>query len=179
MKLRFEFISILVVSILASSLIAPAKAAEETTVSAFATWQSAGRLFLTGEQEALFVGGLNGLMFIEKGDGALNTAKIVCPATMVIRLTDGYMTGEGRCIMTGTQGNRVFGKWGCIGIALKGCKGIFELTAGTGRFRGISGGGTIILRTAIAEFVRKSTEKDAKGIGLGLIVWPKLTYKLP
>ena len=61
---------------------------------------------------------------------------------------------------------------------LIGCKGVFELTAGTGKFQGVTGSGPIVFRTAIAQFARKLSEDSAKSIGLGLTAWPRLTYRL-
>lgn len=178
MKPSFGLITLLSFALVQFVTPTPSKAAEEITVQAFATWQSEGRLFRVGEDKALFVGGLRGIMFVENGKGELNTAKIVCPAMMEVRFEDAHMTGEGRCIITGVKGNRVFGKWRCAGIALIGCKGVFELTAGTGKFQGITGGGPIVFRSAITQFTRKSSEDNVKSIGMGLTVWPKLTYRL-
>lgn len=179
MNFKFGFATAVAVTLLFNANMTSVRAAEETTVAALATWQSEGRLFRIGEDSGLFVGGLSGIMFVEKGGGGLNAAKIVCPAMMEVRFKDAYMTGEGRCIITGVKGNRVFAKWRCVGIALIGCKGAFELTAGTGEFQGVTGGGEIIFRTAVSEFARKSSEDNARGIGLGLAVWPRLTYRLP
>lgn len=179
MKLRYglAFVLALGLSVFASS--ATVRAAEETTVEALAAYQSYGRLFRTAENQALFVGGFDGIMFVANGRGPLNTAKIVCPGMMEVNLDDGRTTGEGRCIITDSEGNRVFAKWRCSGEALVGCKGAFDLTAGTGRFQGISGGGDFILRTAITKFARDMSEDHAEGIGLGLAVWPNLKYRLP
>ena len=117
-------------------------------------------------------------MFVDDGKGELNAAKIVCPAMMEVQFEDSHINGEGRCIITGVKGNRIFGKWRCAGIALMGCKGVFELTAGTGKFQGVTGSGPIVFRTAIAQFTRKLSEDNVKSIGMGLTVWPKLTYRL-
>lgn len=178
MKAIFAVSTVLAFLLIASAQLSPLKAAEQTTVQAFATWQSEGRVYRIGENKGLFVGGLQGTMFADNDKGELNTAKIICPAMIEIRLEDDEVTGDGRCIITGTRGNTVFGKWHCTGKALLGCVGVFELTAGTGKFEGVTGGGAIVFRTAIAQFARKSTEKSATGIGLGLTAWPRLTYRL-
>ena len=36
-----------------------------------------------------------------------------------------------------------------------------------------------MLRTAITKFARDMAEDHAEGIGLGLAMWPSLTYRLP
>jgi hypothetical protein len=178
MKTIFAVASIMALFLIVSANVSPSKAAEQTTVQAFATWQSEGRVYRVGEDKGLFVGGLMGIMFVENGKGALNTAKIVCPAMIEISFKDDRVAGDGRCIITGAKGNTVFGKWRCSGIALYGCKGQFDLTAGTGMFEGVTGSGPIVFRMAIAQFARKSTEKSATGIGLGMTAWPRLTYRL-
>ena len=179
MKRRFVLTCFLALGLSVVAGMATVRAAEEVTVEALATYQSYGRVFLVAENEALFVGGFKGIMFVENGRGALNTATIICPGTMEINFDDGRAAGEGRCIITALEGDRVFAKWQCSGLALIGCKGRFDLTAGTGRFQGITGGGEFMLRTAIAKFARDMSEDNAEGIGLGLAMWPNLKYRLP
>lgn len=179
MKSIFHATTLVALVLTQTVYVTSANAAEETTIQAFATWQSAGRVYRTGDDKALFVGGLEGIMFVDDGKGDLNTAKIVCPMMMEINLKNDRVSGDGRCIITGAAGNSVFGKWQCGGIALAGCKGKFELTAGTGKFEGVTGSGEIVFRTALSRFARNLSEKSATSIGLGLTAWPRLTYRLP
>ncbi len=154
-------------------------AAEEMKLEATATWESKGRLYLVGEQKALFVGGFGGVMFVTDGKGALNAARIACPGMMDIDFSSSQTSGNGRCIITGATGDRVFAKWDCAGLAMVGCKGNFVLTAGTGRFQGVSGGGAFVLRTAVGEIQADFVSGTVASIGLGLAAWPALTVKLP
>jgi hypothetical protein len=178
MKNSLFLITLAGLVLIQSANFAPVKGAQETTVKAFATLRSEGSLFRVGEDKALFVGGLRGIMFVENGEGELNAGEIVCPAMMEVQFSNAHMTGEGRCIITGLKGNRVFGKWRCAGVALIGCKGDFQLTAGTGTFQGVTGSGPIVFRTTITRFARKSSETNANSIGLSLAAWPRLTYRL-
>ncbi len=154
-------------------------AGEEIKLEAMATWESKGSVFLTGEKQALFVGGFSGIMFVETGEGDLNAASIVCPGMMDINLESNQTSGSGRCIMTGASGHRVFAEWNCAGVATAGCMGDFKITAGTGLFQGVTGGGDFALRSAIGELQADLGSGNVTSIGLGLAVWPKLVLKLP
>ena len=174
MKIYASFVLLLAVFI----TVAPASA-EEITVEATATWESKGSLYLTGENQGIFVGGFSGIMFAQDGKGALNVATLVCPGMMDIDFATDKMSGGGRCIITGAGGARVFAKWRCAGFAGVGCMGKFDLTAGTGRFQGVTGGGDFVLRTAIGTIRADLNSGEVTSIGLGLAVWPKLVLKLP
>lgn len=172
---------IAVTAFVAAGAFAPktAVAEEEINLEAMATWESKGSLFLVGEKQGLFVGGFSGIMFVGNGEGALNAARIVCPGMMDIDLSSMHTEGSGRCIITGSSGHRVFAKWDCAGIAMVGCVGTFTVTAGTGRFQGVTGGGDFVLRSAIGALQADFASGDVTTLGLGLALWPKLTLKLP
>jgi hypothetical protein len=156
----------------------PAKA-EEGTVTAMSAWQGRGQVFKVGEHEALFVGGFGGIMFLEDRKGVLDAAKIICPGTMEINLEDGSQKGEGRCIITSREGDRVFAKWNCEGVHLQGCEGKFNLTGGTGKLEGITGESDFTIRSAIGEITVKIPSTEVYETAIGLAFWPKLHYKIP
>jgi hypothetical protein len=60
-----------------------------------------------------------------------------------------------------------------------GCAGTFTITAGTGRFQGVTGGGDFVLRSAIGQLQANLLSGDVTNIGLGLAVWQNLVLKLP
>jgi hypothetical protein len=91
-------------------LAAHASAAEEGVVNALASWQGQGRLFRTGDQQALFVGAFVGIFFVENNQGVLHAAHILCPGAIDIDLGTGGQTGEGRCVITTRGGDRVFAR---------------------------------------------------------------------
>ena len=154
-------------------------AGEDIKLEAMATWESKGSVFLVGEKQALFVGGFSGVMFAASDAGGLNAANIVCPGMMDINLESNQTQGSGRCIITGASGHRVFAKWDCAGLAMVGCAGTFTITAGTGRFQGVTGGGDFVLRSAIGQLQANLLSGDITNIGLGLAVWQNLVLKLP
>ena len=156
-----------------------ATAADEKTVEASSAWVSQGRYFKTGENEALFVGVLAGTLYVKSAEGRLDTAELLCPGDFVIDLESGAQKGEGKCIITDKEGENVFADWNCEGKSFLGCAGKFKLTAGTGKFQGISGGSPLQARTAFSEVAVNLTSGAVTKSSAGLLSLPKLTYKLP
>jgi len=158
----------------------PVPAAEEGTVTAMSAWQGQGRFFQVGPDQAYFVGGFSGIMFVQDDkNGTLDAAKIVCPGTLDISLTQGAQSGEGRCVITAKAGDRVFARWTCSGALLAGCAGTFTLTDGTGGFAGITGEGDFVVRSAIAELAATATGDGIQEQSAGLAIWPDLKYSIP
>jgi len=167
-------------ALIAVLTVRPVLAAEEGTVTAMSAWQGQGRFFQVGPDQAYFVGGFGGIMFVQDDKkGTLDAAKIVCPGTLDISLTQGAQSGEGRCVITARDGDRVFAKWTCGGALLAGCAGTFTLIDGTGRFAGITGEGDFVVRSAIAELAATATGDSIQEESAGLAIWPDLKYSIP
>jgi len=156
--------------------IGPASAAEET-VKAFAAWQGRGQMFETGPSRATFVGSFTGMVFIDTEKGPLDAGFMVCPAVIDLNLLDGTQEAKGRCTITAKDGARVYSELSCKGVHLLGCKGDFKFTGGTDRFEGITGGGPVMIRSGLHEAAMGAGNIIQESAG-GIIVWPKLTYKL-
>ena len=152
--------------------------AKEGTVKALSAWHGMGMTFLVEENQAFVIGALGGIMFIEGGENDFDAANLVCPATVEINITSGVRKANGRCVITDVDGDKVFAKWSCNGDH-RGCKGPFNLVGGTGKFRGITGDNTFILRIAARELVAISSEDSFQQVVAGLAVWPKLQYRIP
>jgi hypothetical protein len=152
--------------------------AEEGTVEAVSSWELRGQIYPTGPSEATFVGTLSGIIYVSADDGSEDAGLITCPGTITVNTEDGSQSGAGKCVIVGSDGERVFGAFDCSGVLGEGCNGEFTLTGGTGSKEGISGGGPIRLRAA---FVRLTAEPGnvVERTSAGLAVWPKLTYRLP
>lgn len=151
--------------------------AEEEALKAMAVWHGDGQVYDIGESRALFVGEYRGILFIEDGKGRLDAATMVCPGTTETNLEAGSTTGQGRCIMTGREGNKVFAKWSCSGNVIM-CKGTFSFTGGTGEFEGITGDNEFMARTALIQLTRIGPGEGLRE-AVGLAIWPELRYKLP
>ncbi|MDJ0981390.1 MAG: hypothetical protein QNI94_07195 [Kiloniellales bacterium] len=156
-----------------------AMAAEEQKVEAASAWISQGRYFQTGATEAIFIGVMAGTLYVKDAEGRLDTADILCPGDFVIDLESGAQEGEGKCIITDSEGENVFANWTCKGDDFLGCEGDFKLTAGTGKFEGITGGSPLQARTAFSEFVVNLKSGAVVESSSGLLTLPELTYTLP
>jgi hypothetical protein len=154
-------------------------AAENATVKASAAWVGQGRIFQTGENNALFLGAFGGVLYVESEEGKLDAVELICPGTVDIELKSGAQEGSGKCIVTDEDGDRVFADWVCSGPELLGCKGTFTLTSGTGKFQGITGKSPLKARTAFSAIVIDLKSGAVAKSGAGLLVLPELTYKLP
>jgi hypothetical protein len=56
--------------------------------------------------------------------------------------------GKGHCIISNTEGERIFAEFSCTGD-LEGCQCPFTITGGTGKFTGITGEGAMISKIQI------------------------------
>jgi hypothetical protein len=65
----------------------------------------------------------------------------------------------------------------CKGVHMVGCNGDFTFTGGTDRFAGLTGGGPITIRSGVQDFAVGGGNTVQESAG-GIIIWPKLTYKL-
>jgi hypothetical protein len=157
---------------------APVSAAEEQTVKAFAAWQGRGQMFETGPNRSTFVGSFTGMIYVETEKGPLDAGYMTCPAILDVNITDGTQEGKGRCTIVANDGARAYADLNCKGVHLVGCDGQFTFTGGTDRFKGITGGGPVTIRSGLKDFAMGHGNIVQESAG-GIIVWPKLTYKLP
>ena len=158
--------------------IAPAAAETQQTVKAFSAWQGRGQIYETGPTRATFVGAFSGMVFVETEKGPLDAGFMVCPAILDVDLTSGKQEAKGRCTITAKDGARAYGEVSCKGVHLVGCDGDFTFTGGTDRFTGITGGGPVKIRSSMQDFAVGAGNIVQESAG-GIIVWEKLTYKLP
>ncbi|MGA6826436.1 hypothetical protein ACO9S2_02360 [Nitrospira sp. NS4] len=152
--------------------------AEEGTVKATASWEGQGYAFPVGEDQVYMVAVYAGVMFVDDGKGSLDAASIVCPGTIDGNLAKGTKTGDGRCVITDRDGDRVFARFTCSGD-LQGCRGPFTIVGGTGKFAGITGEGEMISRIQARQLTMYAGVDDVQQQGAGLAIWPALHYKIP
>ena len=156
----------------------PARAGEDQTISGFSAWQGRGQAFQTGPDQLTFVGSFSGMLYVDTDQGPQDAGLMVCPAMIKVSISDGSQIGEGHCAIAEKDGDRVYADLACKGVHLVGCQGALTLTAGTGRFAGISGGGHVSLRSGlhdIAVLPGNTIEENAAGI----LVIRDLHYKIP
>lgn len=152
--------------------------AAEQTVKAMATWQAQGLVTQVDKDQAMMVGALMGALFIDGGHGQLDASTIICPGTIALNLNTGARSGQGRCVITDKEGDKIYAKWSSRGNE-KGMKGPFNFVGGTGKFMGISGDNSWILRIAMRAMAGAVSDDSFQEVAAGLAVWPKLQYKLP
>jgi hypothetical protein len=158
----------------------PTVAAEEKTVNAFAAYEGEGKVYLTGEKKGTFVGAIIGELFVESEKGPRHAGRITCPAMLQINLENGKQSGSGQCTIAADDGARVFGVWSCRGVHLLGCDGTLMLVGGTGRAAGISGSGSVTVRTTARGLVKMASEKDSvTSLGKGVLVLRNFKVKTP
>lgn len=152
--------------------------AEEGTAKAVATWKGRSFVFPVGQDQAYLVGVYSGVLYVDDGKGPLHAASIVCPATAEGDLKTMTKTGQGRCILTDEEGNRVYARFTCKGD-LEGCRGPFKIEGGTGKFHGITGEGEMISRIQVRQLTAVAGFETAEQDGEGVVVWPSLAYRFP
>lgn len=155
-----------------------ARAEEKVTVNAVASVEGVGQVYEIGEDKAVFLGGLAGVIFVDEGKGSLNAGEIVCPGSLEIDLKDGTQEGSGHCILTGTNG-RLFAKWSCSGTHGAGCSGKFELVSGTNRFHGVTGKSKFEIRGTSHKLMQDALRGEYTGSFLALVRWEDFTYRIP
>jgi hypothetical protein len=160
-----------------SALTLRAGAEDEPPIKAFSAWTARGQIFETGESRMTFVGSFAGIVYVEQEYGPIDAGYMTCPTVLDISTADGKERAEGRCTVTAKDGARLYADFSCRGVRMVGCAGDFTLTGGTMRFKGITGGGPITIRSSVDD-MKPGSAGAVEGAAAGIIVWPKLTYKL-
>ncbi len=168
-------------AVLAVSLIVtPTVTAEEQIVNAHADYTGEGKIYRTGVNKGTFVGAIVGDLYVDSKNGPLHAGRIVCPAMMALDLENGKQAGTGRCTITAADGARIFAVWSCRGEQLVGCDGKMMLTGGTGRNAGVSGSGSLMVRTTSRLLMKASSDEGAVALlGRGILVLRDFKYKEP
>ena len=153
-------------------------AGEAGSVRATASFEGNGIVFTLEGDKVYMVGAWGGVMTIEKKKGSLDATTLVCPGTLLANLKTGMRLGEGRCIITDLEGDKIFALWSCTGEKTT-CNGSFTINAGTGKFKGITGKGAMNTRI-VASGVAALIGKEVYGkVSAGVAVWPELYYSIP
>ena len=152
--------------------------AESNTVSAVIPWQGQGQIFPIATDKLRFLGSLEGIMYLETVDGAMNEAFVRCPIVQSIDRSNGNTSASGNCVIVVSTEDSAFAEINCEGITGL-CRGDFKLTGGTGRFAGISGSGEMTIRSPVHALAADLTEGTVIHIAAGILQIPKLKYSLP
>ena len=152
--------------------------AASSTVSAVVPWQGQGQIFPIGTDKLRFLGAIEGIMYVETAEGALNEAFVQCPIVQDIDVTGETTTATGNCTIVVSTDDAVFAELTCSGM--RGyCSGEFKLTGGTGRFSGISGSSRMTVRSPVHALARDLSDGTVLQIASGILQLPELTITLP
>jgi hypothetical protein len=143
--------------------------AASSTVSAVIPWQGQGQIFPIGADKLRFLGAIEGIMYVETAEGALNEAFVQCPIVQDIDVTSET---------TSATGNTVFAELTCSGMQGY-CRGEFKLTGGTGRFSGISGSSRMTVRSPVHVLAQDLSDGSVLHIAAGILQLPELKITLP
>jgi len=152
--------------------------ATSITVSAVIPWQGQGQIFPIGTDKLRFLGAIEGIMYVETAEGALNEAFVQCPIVQDIDVTSETTSATGNCTIVVSTEDAVFAEITCSGMQGY-CSGEFKLTGGTGRFSGISGSSKMTVRSPVHALARDLSDGTVLQIAAGILQLPELTITLP
>lgn len=177
---RFRTLSGVIVTLVALTVggLGAQTFAEEGSAKAMAAWKGRAFVFPVGQDQAYLVGVYSGILYVDNGKGPLHAASIVCPATGEGDLKTRTKTGQGRCILTDEDGNRIYARFTCSGD-LESCRGPFTIEGGTGKFTGITGEGEMISHMQVRQLTTVVGFESVEQQGEGVAVWPSIHYTIP
>ena len=152
--------------------------AASSTVSAVIPWQGQGQIFPIGTDKLRFLGAIEGIMYVETAEGALNEAFVQCPIVQDIDVTSETTSANGNCTIIVSTEDAVFAELTCRGMQGY-CSGEFKLTGGTGRFSGISGSSRMTVRSPVHALARDLSDGSVLQIAAGILQLPELKITLP
>ena len=123
-----------------SATLLQAQLPKQGTFSGKFGWVGSGSAYEM-DTRTFFVGSFTGPFTNDAGAGFLHNSAWVCPG--VNDLVSGVtVAAHGYCIVTDADGDKVFESWYGKGSAPGKGTGQFTWTGGTGKYHGITGGGT-------------------------------------
>jgi len=155
-----------------------ANAAEQDTVQAVIPWEAEGRVFQVGANEQMFLGAFDGILYVESSEGDIHEAFVMCPVVQRIDTTSGKSKASAHCEITASGQDVAYAEMSCEG-EIGDCEGTFTLTGGVGEFEGISGEGSLRVRSPIGVLITNMAAGADMSIGAGLAIIKNLEYRIP
>ena len=152
--------------------------AEEGSLKIMMPWDAMGSIYHIATDKVLFMGEMEGIMYVEKAQGELDLAFASCPGSQQIDMPSKATSASGHCIIAISDEDTVYATWECTG-KIGVCTGTFKLTGGTGRFQGITGSSELQVRSVLSALVVEMGHGSNVTAESGLAVLPKLSYKIP
>jgi hypothetical protein len=159
-------------------LFSPVRAAEQDTVQAIIPWDAEGRVYQIDTRTLMFVGAVEGIMYIESSNGDLNEAFVMCPIEQKFRLDTGKTDAVAHCEISASPDSVAYAEFSCKG-EIGACKGKFKLIDGEGALAGISGAGSLRVRSPLSSLVADLAAGAVIRVSSGLAVIKDLKYRIP
>lgn len=159
-------------------VLSTAQAAEQDTVQAVIPWEAEGQVFQVDTGTMLFLGSLEGIMYIESSRGDMHEAFVQCPVMQELDMASGKTEATGRCEITASDANVAYAEMSCKG-EVGNCDGKFTLTSGEGELTGISGSGNLRIRSPLRALIADTASGAILRVGAGIAVIKDLKYRIP
>ena len=160
------------------SMLLPVHAAEKDTAQAIIPWEASGRVFQVDTSTMLFLGAFTGVMYIESSQGEMHEAFVMCPIMQKVSLETSNSEVVGHCEISASPENVAYAQLTCDG-EVGSCNGTFTLIAGEGEFTGISGTGTLRVRSPMRALITDVAAGAELRVASGLAVIKDLEYSIP
>ncbi len=170
--------SLISVAVLLLSMLLPVHAAEKDTVQAIIPWEASGRVFQVDTGTMLFLGAFTGVMYIESSEGEMHEAFVMCPIMQKVSLETSNSEAVGHCEISASPENVAYAELICDG-EVGSCNGTFTLIDGEGEFAGISGTGTLRVRSPMRALITDVAAGAELRVASGLAVIKDLEYSIP
>ncbi len=152
--------------------------AEDIVVKILAPWQAHGQVYKVAPNKVKVVGSLDGIMYIDNGTGDLDAAIFMCPGVEYINLNSKKTKIKADCVISKGDTKIAYATLEANGI-MGAASGSFKIIGGEKKWRGISGGGKVIIRTALGQTALNKKNGEVINSAAGLAVWPSLKVHLP
>lgn len=156
----------------------PVYTAEQDTLQAIIPWEAEGRVFQVDTKTMMFVGAVKGVMYIASSSGEMHEAFVMCPIIQKLVLETGKTEAVAHCEISASPDDVAYAELSCSG-EVGSCQGTFTLIDGQGKFAGISGKGTLRVRSPMRALIVDMAAGAVLRVGSGLMVVKDLNYLIP
>ncbi len=158
--------------------LSPVYAAERDSVQVIIPWEAQGAVFQVDTGTMMFLGALNGVMYIQSSRGEMHEAFIMCPLIQKLFLETGKTEAVAHCEISASPEDVAYAELSCSG-EVGSCQGTFTLIDGEGKFAGISGTGSLRVRSPMHALITGMAAGADVRIASGLAVVKDLNYRIP
>ncbi len=153
-------------------------AAEQNTLQAIIPWDAEGRVFQVDTNEMMFLGAVKGIMYIESSSGEMHEAFVMCPIIQTFTLDTGKTDATAHCEISASADSVAYAELSCEG-EIGSCTGTFTLIGGEGKLAGISGEGSLQVRSPMRALIMGLAAGAQIRVASGLAVIKDLETRIP